>query len=614
MGKIQQMQSLQVYIPPAHIPYSEKYRGLKLMEHQSEMKEAKEKLVILDAPTSSGKTLAMLVRLIECGGNGLFLYPTNELITDQANAIKDLLEKMNISSVVLPSNGILSTELSSEDVVIFVATGESLEGIARTKGEALREFFTIDNTMIMLSNIDVLTLIFKERYRGRHILPELLYREWILAIDEFHMYSGIALANLLYLTWILRNKFSQIMVSSATHHDGLELLKRMFEHRVITPTVLTEGGRDTRQIRHPCHLHITEHDFYGGVESIYEAVMELNPEHRDPVLAIVDSVASSEVLADMLEEQGLKVGRVSGFVPKECREREGDVVVGTRAIEVGIDFDMNKIVFEAKDAHTFIQRLGRVARYHDNEGVEGTAKAFVHPDSMRLLRENLREETPINELGDVLIKSMPELKTYSSLASSKYGALLLAGLLYHIAQLKKGKTWGELKKELLNRIYNEMFRPPFLKEEAIRELEKLLKPRLLKTVYEGGARGDIMSVKAYIEKYRTYMNVDILELVRADVDFNRDVAVKAWRMNERLKAYNCNMKLRRIDYIEVNRIHWSARGKLMKIISEKLNGKLAYLTLRRPDWRFSYVECQGRYLVLGLDALIQCYVEEEGSG
>lgn len=453
------------------------------MEHQSEILEADEKLVILDAPTSSGKTLAMLVRLLECGGNGIFLYPTNELIIDQANAIKDLLEKMNVSSVVLPTELSIVQDIN-EDIVIFVATGESLEGNAKTKGEILRKILKIDNNMIMLSNIDVLTIIFKEKYYGRYILPELLYRRWdILAIDEFHMYSGIMLANLLYLTWILRDKFHQIIVSSATHHDGLELLKRMFNHHVIRPTVLTERERDVRQIRHPCELYITEHDFYGGVEDIYGAVMELHREYQEPVLAIVDSVASSEVLADMLEEQGLRVGRVSGFVPKECRIRKGDVVVGTRAIEVGIDFDLNKLVFEAKDAHTFIQRLGRVARYHGEGNARGVAKAFVHPDSMRILKENSTKEIPINELGDVLIKSMHELRTYSSLASSKYGALLFAGLIYHIASLQKGAIREELKK-----IYQERFKPPFLSDEAIEEMEKFrpLQP-LLKRISEGGA-------------------------------------------------------------------------------------------------------------------------------
>ncbi|MHC1601807.1 MAG: DEAD/DEAH box helicase, partial [Methermicoccaceae archaeon] len=85
---------LTLNIKPAYIPLRGEYRGMQLMEHQQAVLEAEEKLVVLDAPTSSGKTLAMLAKVLESGGNGLFLYPTNELIEDQASSLVKLLKRM----------------------------------------------------------------------------------------------------------------------------------------------------------------------------------------------------------------------------------------------------------------------------------------------------------------------------------------------------------------------------------------------------------------------------------------------------------------------------------------------------------------------------------------
>ena len=190
---------LTLHIKPAYIPFAdESCEGIRLMEHQQAVLEAEEKLVILDAPTSSGKTLAMLARVLKSDGNGLFLYPTNELITDQANGLKKLLERMGKESTVLPlvEGSERSVELREDvDVVIAVATGDSLEGIARTKGEALARLLRVDTKMILLSNIDVLTLMVKQRYHGylaSYILSELLSKDWrVLAVDELHLYHGV---------------------------------------------------------------------------------------------------------------------------------------------------------------------------------------------------------------------------------------------------------------------------------------------------------------------------------------------------------------------------------------------------------------------------------------
>lgn len=634
------MSEIELYVPPAYIPLDGQYRNLSLMEHQQATLSCEKKLVILDAPTSSGKTLAMLARLMECEGDALFLYPTNELINDQARSLETLLKKMKVSCAVVPveSDGERSIAPDGNvEVVIAVATGESLEGIARTKGEALRRLQKIDTKMVLLSNIDVLTLILKQRYHGSYILPEFLRNRWaLLAVDELHMYSGVMLANLLYLMWLLRDVFPQFVVSSATHHDALGLLRQMFEsHTTIHPTVLSQGESNARQIRHPCELTImslpTRVD--DAVRRVYEEVMKLHVPNEE-VLAIVDSVASSELLSDMLEEAGLDVGRISGFVPTSMRRRGGDVTVGTRAVEVGVDFDVNRLVFEARDAHTFVQRLGRAARYHDgDEPRKGVALAFVHQDAIRLLREGLgtTHEQDIQSLSECVLCCMPKLGTYSTLASSKYGVLLMAGLLYPVV-CEGTRSTIEWINKLREMLYSQ--RPPFLPEEVVRNAE--LRPKVIRTIAEGGARGDILSVPAFIERYGTYMRVDVLELARAEFHFERvregappwvgedEVAhISAWRVRPPLKGNFWRLK-GDVDYQQYIKadgcndnialyIDGADTDELMSRIKQLLHGKLAYPTYRKPDWRLTSIYCPKPrcHLVLGLDALVQQHVERD---
>lgn len=628
---------LTLHIKPAYIPFAdESCEGMRLMEHQQAVLEAEEKLVILDAPTSSGKTLAMLARVLKSDGNGLFLYPTNELIIDQADGLKKLLERMGKRAAVLPlvEGSERSVELREDvDVVIAVATGDSLEGIARTKGEALARLLRVDTKMILLSNIDVLTLMVKQRYHGylaSDILSELLSKDWkVLAVDELHLYHGVMLANLMYLVWLLRDRFSQIIVSSATHHDSTELLKQMFESCVhIKPNVLSERESGARQIRHACELSIyplpTKAD--ERLAAMYEAVMGLYSSKR--VLAIVNSVAESELLADMLEADKLEVGRINGLVPKEKRERDKPITVGTMAIEVGVDFDVSRLVFEASDAHAFMQRFGRASRCHDGKKEEeGIARAFVHEDVLRVLKESphvLKGELSLDELESLVLESMPKTRTYSSLASSKYGVLLLAALLYSLDM--RIKSTAQRVAHVKEHIHS--LKPPFVSEKVVEDAKKYIRHKLMSTIADGGARGDILSVPALIERYGTYMRVDVLELARAEFRFEQidrtgappwvkeDVVavVSAWRKRPLPEAsFTGKSNAGYIQYIDDGNFSLYIEDEvLLRHIKRLLAGKLIYPTWRVQDWRLTSVKDpkRGMYLVIGLDALVQQHIEE----
>ena len=72
-------------------------------------------------------------------------------------------------------------------------------------------------------------------------------------------------------------------------------------------------------------------------------------------------------LEDRLAEEGFKrkeMAIIRGLSAREVRNTSGKkIAIGTSAIEVGIDFQCDYLIFEASEAASFMQRFGRVGRH-----------------------------------------------------------------------------------------------------------------------------------------------------------------------------------------------------------------------------------------------------------
>jgi CRISPR-associated endonuclease/helicase Cas3 len=84
---------------------------------------------------------------------------------------------------------------------------------------------------------------------------------------------------------------------------------------------------------------------------------------------IVNSVAKAlrltATLTPILAAAGLTVKANTGLTGQEDRKLsyEADLLIGTSTVDVGVDFHINLLIFEASDAGTFLQRLGRLGRH-----------------------------------------------------------------------------------------------------------------------------------------------------------------------------------------------------------------------------------------------------------
>jgi CRISPR/Cas system-associated endonuclease/helicase Cas3 len=90
-------------------------------------------------------------------------------------------------------------------------------------------------------------------------------------------------------------------------------------------------------------------------------------DHSVPCVLILNSVLDAVSISRVLQ-----VSQIHGLIPKNLRKIAGDVVVGTSAIELGIDFQAHSVIFEGTDSASFLQRFGRAGRHF-----EGCAIGFV---------------------------------------------------------------------------------------------------------------------------------------------------------------------------------------------------------------------------------------------
>lgn len=101
-----------------------------------------------------------------------------------------------------------------------------------------------------------------------------------------------------------------------------------------------------------------------------------------PAVVIVNSVLNAIRLEDRLVESGFprdSLAIIRGLSHRAIRDTRGKLLaLGTSAIEVGVDFRCDYLLFEASEAASFLQRFGRVGRHR-----AGKAVVLVPPNAFQ---------------------------------------------------------------------------------------------------------------------------------------------------------------------------------------------------------------------------------------
>jgi hypothetical protein len=165
------------------------------------------------------------------------------------------------------------------------------------------------------------------------------------------------------------------------------------------------------------------------------------------VLGIFSSVSFAVRVAQKLRERvtarGLNpddtVFQLHGMMPHNLRPTLSDmnnaILVGTSAIEVGIDFDVPFLVMEAHDTGSFLQRFGRGGRHQDCHALLSVPRTLA--DS--LIQQS---QWKFPEFIDECHHAMIELSSYAGFVCSKQ----VSSFIYAIALAANKKPFNPYSK------------------------------------------------------------------------------------------------------------------------------------------------------------------------
>lgn len=401
--------------------------NLPIYPHQADMLDtwSRHEAFLLTSKTGSGKTAAWVMaylahRHLPSEQSVVCVYPTNELIKDQERSIYDLIVKRQGLSchIWLPEDEGY-TPVDVELVRIDATTLDRYcqvwkrDGV-KTKGQALLRLLQTDRPKIVLTNPDTLYLLFTLRYSQSADSIGALQGYRTVVFDEFHLYTGVELAHALFMVHMARelNTFKRVVLLSATPHPQVrDYIGRLLSpHAVDASIPMCHPIVGLRTVTHELDFRpqrVPTRTAGGVVRHVRDLLLELKTELEQrrlrhagdesfvPAVVILNSVVNAIDLEYILLDAGFdkdEIVPMRGLIARDERRLKPQqlLVIGTSAVEVGVDFRTDYLFFEASDAASFMQRLGRAGR---------------HCRGIVFLLGDAREFNALSSLGEIIDRS-----------------------------------------------------------------------------------------------------------------------------------------------------------------------------------------------------------------
>ncbi|WGV26335.1 type I-D CRISPR-associated helicase Cas3' [Halotia branconii] len=413
-------------------------------------------IICNQAATGDGKTLgANLPGLINPDFRMMGLYPTIELVEDQT-------EQQN------KYNALFGLDASRRVDRLYGAELNRRVKQAEKSNKFQELLLAIQQKPVLLTNPDIFHYITHYQYRdpayGSDLLP-LVLAEWpdLWVFDEFHIFgSHQETAAVNSLAFIRRSQENQsrprrfLFTSATPKADFIQQLRQVgFKVAEIEGVYASEEKPGFRQILQAVELEFVElakdADTQTWLKEMIPTIQQiLNAESKARGLIIVNSVAKAGQVTRLLNDllPGVKVREISGRIDRqqriqvqsELKDAEAPVlVVGTSAVDVGVDFKIHLLIFESSDSATIMQRLGRLGRHPGFNAY----KAFIlipghTPWVMARLQEKLtaNQTVPRKVLEDAIACAFDPPKEFENYRQ-RWGALQAQGMFWRMTQENK---------------------------------------------------------------------------------------------------------------------------------------------------------------------------------
>jgi CRISPR-associated endonuclease/helicase Cas3 len=361
-------------------------------------------LVINTYNTGTGKTRASLLPLFDLKNeNVLFIAPTNELIYQHANDIREFVEEQELNFYVAEVTGQKLREWEIiDDPGYRVRNPRKLHELIQNPRVYFPEV-PQSRPLILVTNPDIFYLCFYGVYSQpdranlfRHFLQDFNY----IVIDEFHYYNAKQLANFL-MFFILSKEFGyfdngrKVCLLSATPDEKVVkyLEKIGLDCAHISPDNEPVESDGYERIQTLSELELTVHT------NKMKEVLKGHPEWiRDPLdsgkegAIISSSLRTINEIKQTLQKAGLreKIGLITGAVGTDERRKATKsfpLVLATPTVDIGYNFEklgksrqnIDFVCFDALYGSEFTQRIGRAGRLLGKNDCTHTsiAHAFV---------------------------------------------------------------------------------------------------------------------------------------------------------------------------------------------------------------------------------------------
>lgn len=478
--------------------------GMRLSKHQVETYRAlinsqPGEIVFNTALTGDGKSLAGFLPALRehARPKTLAMYPTKELIQDQQKNLERTSRQWQCDIVPSPLDADRLTQLQAQ------------YDLAR--GAALSHEFR--NRDVILTNPDIFHYVMQAFYtRGgpkgdapdKIIMPMLeQFRQF--TFDEFHIFQApqiVSVTNaLLFIREVMGKHCPRVLFLSAT--PGRLLLNYLARARMPHTVVQGEyahgegpfNKNDWRLILRRARLEIHPQRVDEWLDAhlddtLLRFFVENKPNAKGAI--IVNSIATAmqltQKLTPIFAAHGLTVASNTGLNTPSERERayDTDLLIGTSTVDVGVDFQINFLVFESRDAGTFLQRLGRLGR-HDGYERDGKTHPFEKFEAHALVPRWVREQ-----FFAAVDENPPRLRDGTEIDRSSFAALL-PEVFPPVATFESyGRRWGGYQAA---KIYTNL-RNPTIRESYAQTAEHL------REQYEKGLGISINFCAAKLKEWR----------------------------------------------------------------------------------------------------------------
>ena len=344
-------------------------------------------LVINTYNTGTGKTRASLLQLFDLEGeNVLFIAPTNELIHQHADDIREFVAEHGLNFAVAEVTGQKLREWEVvDDPGYRVRNPRKLHELIQNPRDYFPEL-PRRAPLILVTNPDIFYLCFYTVYSPldsanlfRNFLVEFSY----IVIDEFHYYNAKQLANFL-MFFILSKEYGyfdkgrKICLLSATPDEKVLIyLERIgLTYTLISPDnePIESNGYEKIQTLSELELTIHSSKMHDTLTAGPKRILNLLDSGKDGAI-ISSSLRTINEIKQGLQQEGIqnRIGLITGAVSTEERRNATQffpLVLATPTVDIGYNFtktgklrqNIDFVCFDALYGSECTQRIGRAGR------------------------------------------------------------------------------------------------------------------------------------------------------------------------------------------------------------------------------------------------------------